>query len=301
MVSTCKVCGLEAPVKYVNFSQNIGMLFARSSSNVSGNLCRRCIKKYFKAFTLTTFFLGWWGLISCLITPFILVSNIYNYLRARSLPEPGIAAMNNPLVVQHDITTAGDRSFKFKLVYGMIVWPIALIFILQALPNTLEKYSPKLNAYLHSGTPTSEADMDYRVDRFSNSFTAYNKLVNGACPEKVSFKECRSKLLAARPALDDMGQQYTALTAAWVAEKQQRTVPDSCKIPMDNYFAAINGYWTTEDKVLRLFASVNPDSQDSIRQAIPTLDTLTAGEDTTLTRLREKAKLISEGEPCKGY
>src|SRR5258708_29211637 len=56
MVSTCQICGLEAPVKYVNFHQNIGMLVSRSTSDIAGNLCRRCIKRCFKSYTLTTFF-----------------------------------------------------------------------------------------------------------------------------------------------------------------------------------------------------------------------------------------------------
>jgi hypothetical protein len=176
-----------------------------------------------------------------------------------------------------------------------------LVFILQDAPKALEKYSPKLNAYLHSGTPTTEADIDYRASHLSDSFTAYSNLVNAACPEKASFGECRAKILAARPALDDMGEQYKALTAVWISEKQGRSIPDSCKIPMDQYFSAINGYWTTEDNVLRLFASIAPDSKDSIRAALPQLEKIKAREDTATEKLQQAARGISEGSPCKDY
>lgn len=77
---TCEMCGVGGPTKYVEFHQNIGMLFLRNSSSVKGRFCKRCINKYFWKFTFTTLFLGWWGVISAIITPIYILNNIFRYL-----------------------------------------------------------------------------------------------------------------------------------------------------------------------------------------------------------------------------
>jgi len=43
------------------------------------------VGKYFGEYTLITLFLGWWGLVSVLVTPIVLLINIANYFRAWSL------------------------------------------------------------------------------------------------------------------------------------------------------------------------------------------------------------------------
>lgn len=311
MGTVCQVCGLEAPTARANFHQNIGMFFARSYSHATGDLCRTCIRKYFKSYTLTTLFLGWWGLISFFITPIFLVGNIFSYLRTLSLPDPGFAAMNNPLVesggaaaaTESGVVTGPRHSFKFKLLYGMVVWSIVLIVILQDSPKILDKYAPKLNAYLHSGVPSTDADIDYHVDHFSKAFETYKTLADASCPEKATFKQCRAQILATRSVLDDMGSQHRALSAAWAEQKQSQSIPDSCKIPMNEYLLAIDEYWTVEDKFLRVFDSINPDSEESIRQASPQLKQLSAQEDAAVENLTVRARKVSteSGSPCKDY
>jgi hypothetical protein len=76
----CQTCGVEAPTKYVSFHQNIGMLVMRQSRSISGNLCKSCIHSNFWQLTGITFFLGWWGVHSMIITPFLLLNNIGRYL-----------------------------------------------------------------------------------------------------------------------------------------------------------------------------------------------------------------------------
>ena len=76
----CHICGVEAPTKYVEFHQNIGMFIARKSKSIKGNMCKSCIHRYFWEYTLITLFVGWWGMISAITTPFILLNNIVRYL-----------------------------------------------------------------------------------------------------------------------------------------------------------------------------------------------------------------------------
>jgi hypothetical protein len=47
---------------------------------VKGNVCPACAKKHFQELTLTRLFGGWWGVISFLMTPFILVNNVVQYV-----------------------------------------------------------------------------------------------------------------------------------------------------------------------------------------------------------------------------
>lgn len=76
----CQDCGIEAETKNVSFYQNIGMLIVRLPKSIEGNLCKSCIHKHFWGMTTTTFFLGWWGTISFILTPFFLLNNVGRYM-----------------------------------------------------------------------------------------------------------------------------------------------------------------------------------------------------------------------------
>lgn len=76
----CQYCGVEAPTKYVDFHQNIGVLFIRFGKSIDGQLCKTCIHHHFWSMTTTTILLGWWGLISFFLTPIFLVNNVVRYL-----------------------------------------------------------------------------------------------------------------------------------------------------------------------------------------------------------------------------
>jgi len=81
----CQACGIEAPTRYVAFYQNIGALVIRFSRSAEGNFCKSCIHSTFWEFTLKSLFLGWWGLISLIITPFFILNNIVRYLSSLGL------------------------------------------------------------------------------------------------------------------------------------------------------------------------------------------------------------------------
>lgn len=84
----CQSCGREAQTKYVEYYENIGVLVMRFSKNVKGYFCKDCSNKYFWSFTSTTLFLGWWGIISFIVTLFILPNNIIRYLGTLGLESP---------------------------------------------------------------------------------------------------------------------------------------------------------------------------------------------------------------------
>jgi hypothetical protein len=89
----CQGCGVEAATKYVSFHQNIGALFVRFPKSIEGSLCKSCIHKHFLGMTLTTLFLGWWGTISLIITPFLLLNNIIRYVFCLGMPPVAAGAV----------------------------------------------------------------------------------------------------------------------------------------------------------------------------------------------------------------
>jgi hypothetical protein len=89
----CQKCGIEAPTKYVAMYQNIGALVIRFSSSVEGNLCKNCIHSTFWTMTGINMTLGWWGMISLVVTPFFIINNTVRYLGCLGMesPHPGAA------------------------------------------------------------------------------------------------------------------------------------------------------------------------------------------------------------------
>lgn len=89
----CQKCGIEAPTKYVAMYQNIGVLVMRFSTSVEGNLCKNCIHSTFWTMTGINMTLGWWGMISLVVTPFFIVNNTVRYLGCLGMesPNPGAA------------------------------------------------------------------------------------------------------------------------------------------------------------------------------------------------------------------
>ncbi|MEO7908402.1 MAG: hypothetical protein ABIV47_02015 [Roseiflexaceae bacterium] len=84
---TCQSCGLESPTKDVTLHQNIGMLMLRRSQTIKGSLCKPCIDSYFWRFTVVNAMLGWWGLLSLIMTPIFIINNVFQFIGSRGLGE----------------------------------------------------------------------------------------------------------------------------------------------------------------------------------------------------------------------
>jgi hypothetical protein len=78
----CDICRSPKSVRSVTFLQNIGLVVVRLSKQVQGVFCGRCIRKAFWSCTLTTLFFGWWGFVSFIATPIILIANVVTLLRS---------------------------------------------------------------------------------------------------------------------------------------------------------------------------------------------------------------------------
>jgi hypothetical protein len=87
-MSTCQACQRVCATSRVTLMQNIGFVIARQSKNLTAELCRECGLKMANEMTLITFFFGWWGVISFILTPIILITNVVAMSKLRSLPAP---------------------------------------------------------------------------------------------------------------------------------------------------------------------------------------------------------------------
>jgi hypothetical protein len=92
----CESCGIPAETKYVEFYENVGLIFMRQHRSVKGNLCKACIDYYFWNLTGKTMLLGWWGVISFIISPFILLNNIFRFLLTLGMRKPPLQIAPGP-------------------------------------------------------------------------------------------------------------------------------------------------------------------------------------------------------------
>jgi hypothetical protein len=72
----------------VSLHQNVGMLVARRSTQVSGMLCKVCLQRKALAMTGTTLVAGWWGSISFFVTPLMILNNLTYLAMSLGMPPP---------------------------------------------------------------------------------------------------------------------------------------------------------------------------------------------------------------------
>jgi len=247
--SLCKTCGAQAPTKYVEFYQNIGLVVTRQWAKVDGNLCRRCIGGYFRSFTLTTLFLGWWGVISLFITPLILLNNVTRYLLSLRLPEPSLAAMDTPLSSTGLTPSVGTHSRRFKLIYGAIVCAGVLVFIAYKSVDFMEKHAPRLNAAMHNAEISDESDGEYAGLQIGKDIEVLSAPYKGN-----DWATIRSEVLSREPYLSDLKRQNERCQQRTGVEKNANLGnTDVCEqIALDEFVPALNSYTNALDSEFSL-------------------------------------------------
>lgn len=271
----CQACGIEGPTKYVEFYQNIGMLVTRRMWHVKGELCRPCIGSYFRSYTLTTLFLGWWGLISFFLTPFILLNNVIRYLLALQLEKPGIAAMNTP--IGQAAPPAGAGSFKFKIIYGAIVCVIGLGVAAYYNVDFVEKHAPTVNARLHNGEISNDADAEYSVAKLAEDEKAL-----GADYASKDWAGFRSEMLSREPYLLDLTAQNDKLQRRISLERGTSLGNDVCeKLALDEFGPALNHYAKVQNDAFSYIKSTTTPTPTTDS----TLKALTDREDAALRQM----------------
>lgn len=96
------------------------MMFNR---HIKGRLCRSCVNRHFAKTTLITSFFGWWGLISCILTPFFLLNNVVRYIFCMSLRPSD----------EGEVDGTGLALVAFVLAGGLLA---SLIFLIARIANS---------------------------------------------------------------------------------------------------------------------------------------------------------------------
>ncbi|WP_225824555.1 LppU/SCO3897 family protein [Streptomyces naphthomycinicus] len=92
----CEVCG-AMPAAPVTVRGHQGMVVIMRFLRRGGVLCRTCGLAVFRQMQSDTLVRGWWGALSMLITPVVLLLNLGALARIRKLPPPATAAWRPPL------------------------------------------------------------------------------------------------------------------------------------------------------------------------------------------------------------
>ena len=92
----CQSCGLPVETKYVEFYENVGMVFMRQHRSAKGKFCKPCIEYYFWNFTGKTMLIGWFGVISFIVTPFIILNNSLRFIFSAGMKKPPLQTVPSP-------------------------------------------------------------------------------------------------------------------------------------------------------------------------------------------------------------
>jgi hypothetical protein len=79
----CDLCQQGNPSVHVQLRHNVGLLFMRQVYETEGRLCSACLSRAFRKHQLCNVFLGWWGMISFVMTWVFLFENTRVYFTAR--------------------------------------------------------------------------------------------------------------------------------------------------------------------------------------------------------------------------
>jgi hypothetical protein len=194
-----------------------------------------------------------------------------------------------PPAQPHIPKPTGGISLRWKI--RLILIGIGVVWaILDSEWKTIDKYFPKVNEYIHSGTPTSEGDVDYLMAHLQQDMEKWEQ----TCPEKIGFRECRTRLIANKAVLSDLNMRVTALNDAWEKELGERSVSGECQAQMNQMLTAYKDYVRVESHIVALIEPMG----DKVEQA--KLQPLNAAFDEENKAMSELQNLKSS-HVCDAY
>ena len=200
---------------------------------------------------------------------------------------------------------------KTRLAFLLGIFGIVIVIgVMNEEWQTIDKHFPALNRFLHSGTPTTQSDVEYVLAHLDSDAERLNALcmkdTSGLNGEKDVIRymaDCRAQTLAARPLLDDLHVRFQQFKAGWEKETTERSVPTPCRNVVDRVITSFEHYLSGEDTEFKLWESLDPNSatgqeRAQILRRLADLDQ--GGAAATLDELKGiDEKLIRDA--CKGY
>jgi hypothetical protein len=120
----CRYCG-SYPAKKATFRGHRGIIIVMQFLSLKGPFCRDCGISTFRDMTSKTFVQGWWGYASFVITPFVLLWNLFQRLKFNDMPAPRPAPDGNSVAPM----PLGKPLFLRPTIIGLLVPLIAIGFI----------------------------------------------------------------------------------------------------------------------------------------------------------------------------
>jgi hypothetical protein len=216
---------------------------------------------YFRSYTLTTLFLGWWGIRSFVMTPVILVSNVVQYFCAVGLPEPRGIDLDSRSVTS--VNSATDLLWKFG--YGIVMWGIVAVAISPYKVDFMHRHAPALNAVLYSNDVSNDVqDAQYAFTKISQDVQAIEADTNSS-----DWEGFRTELLARAPFFEDVGAQNTEFQSRITDERDQGLVKsNSCgQWVLDDVTPALNNYAAALNH-LYMFVKITPEITNDSRESL---------------------------------
>jgi len=228
------------------------MGYARRTSEIAGDLCRPCIGRHFRSYTLTTLFLGWWGFVSVVLAPVILFANIRQYSSVCRLQDPPWGSFNGPLGSLPPISSSG--TFAIKLIYGIIVWSGVLLVVAYFQIELTENYFPALNAAMHNHGIEDEDDLRYVFVRIKSDMSGLESAANGS-----TWTGARSALLQREANLVDLEAQNAKLQPKMTLDRVSNLdANDDCERWTLNEFGPALKNYSVAQRALFVAAKANP-------------------------------------------
>jgi hypothetical protein len=273
-MGTCKLCLEERPTAPVAFGQHIGVVLVRFHRKFDGELCKPCAGTVFGQFTSTTLLLGWWGLLSCVITPVVLLQNVVSYSQARHKLRGQDESPNSALVQQPRFQQPSMLNSWLKVgAFVLIVSCISAYFGWRQ----LEPYAPGVNKVLHSGA-SSESDADYHVAKLNEAQDRYSVAL--ATTEGQSNAAYRKQVLTqGQAALTSMEYEVSKLKAAAAADRTKTT----CTSQTMNVVSAEEAFNINAEILL---AAVRHNDHPALNAALPLGDAASDNVNKALAALR---------------
>jgi hypothetical protein len=157
--------------------------------------------------------------------------------------------------------------------------------------KTVDKYFPQLNQVLHAGTPTSEDDVQYLMGHLNEDL----KTLGDPCTEDMTFRQCRARIIANKPVVEDLNLRVTKLDEAWTTELKENTVPQSCQAEMGKTLTAYKYFVQTENSEVSMLESMNTDEAE--KNLMQRYNGISGEDDAAWGVIRDMRKT----DACKGY
>jgi hypothetical protein len=120
--SCCQECGALAATKCVEFWQIIGAVVVFHVRTNRGFYCKSCIHQFFWSFTLVSLCLGWWGCLSFVLTPFVLLHNLLRYAFCLGMPPVPKEKSITPTAAGRTETDDSDKPSAKPVVRSKAPW-----------------------------------------------------------------------------------------------------------------------------------------------------------------------------------